>query len=141
RDGPPPRPHGPGLPRRVRSRPRRQAHLDGGCRRRGAGGDSGVVSDGPGEGPPAPRASTSRAAARTPRPAQANWQTKLSPVLIIVLVAALAAPAAAVNHPFGSHPFAYAAGSIRPNHVSQSVLDQAVRDFYDVWKTRYVKQT
>jgi endo-1,4-beta-D-glucanase Y len=48
--------------------------------------------------------------------------------------------AAAVNHPFGSRPFAYAAGSITPNHVSTAALDQAVRDFYDAWKARYVKQ-
>ncbi|GIW45540.1 MAG: hypothetical protein KatS3mg077_2822 [Candidatus Binatia bacterium] len=48
---------------------------------------------------------------------------------------------AAENHPFGSHPMAYAAGSILPNHVSQATLDQAVRDFYDVWKARYLAQT
>ncbi len=51
----------------------------------------------------------------------------------------VAVPAsAAVNYPFGSHPLAYTAGSIRPNHVSQGTLDQAVRDFYDAWKSAYV---
>jgi hypothetical protein len=49
---------------------------------------------------------------------------------------ALAAP----NHPFGSHPATYAAGSIAPSHVTQATLDQAVRDFYDQWKATYVKQ-
>ena len=47
----------------------------------------------------------------------------------------------AQNHPFGSHPQAYAAGAILPNHVAQATLDQATRDFYDAWKARYLKQT
>lgn len=46
----------------------------------------------------------------------------------------------AVNHPFGSHPFAYTAGTIQPNHVTQPAQDQAVRDFYDAWKAEYVKE-
>lgn len=54
----------------------------------------------------------------------------------LIAVAADAAP----NHPFGSHPATYAAGSIRPSHVPQATLDQAVRDFYDQWKAIYVKQ-
>lgn len=32
----------------------------------------------------------------------------------------------------------YAAGSIRPNHLSQAALDQSVRDFWDQWKAKYV---
>lgn len=48
--------------------------------------------------------------------------------------------AAAVNVPFGSHPLSYASGAILPNHVTQSVRDQAVRDFYDAWKARYLAQ-
>ncbi|MGH7787781.1 MAG: glycosyl hydrolase family 8 [Candidatus Binatia bacterium] len=55
-----------------------------------------------------------------------------------VLALVLAAPASAQNHPFGSHPVAYAAGAITPSHVSQAGLDQAVRDFYDLWKVRYL---
>jgi len=47
----------------------------------------------------------------------------------------------AQNHPFGSHPQAYVAGAIQPNHVSPTVRDQATRDFYDAWKARYLKQT
>ncbi|MFM8412996.1 MAG: glycosyl hydrolase family 8, partial [Alphaproteobacteria bacterium] len=44
------------------------------------------------------------------------------------------------SRPFGSHPLAYAAGSIRPNHVSQGVLDQAVRDFWAEWKAAYLAE-
>lgn len=61
-------------------------------------------------------------------------------VLATALVA-LAGIARAQNHPFGSHPTSYAAGSIAPNHLSQAALDQATRDFYDAWKGRYLKQT
>ena len=50
------------------------------------------------------------------------------------------AAAQVVHHPFGSHPIAYAAGAIRPSHLPQASLDQAVRDFYDSWKARYVGQ-
>jgi endo-1,4-beta-D-glucanase Y len=60
--------------------------------------------------------------------------------IAIALVVFLPFPSFAVNHPFGSHPSAYAAGSILPNHVSQAMLDQAVRDFYDAWKEEYVVQ-
>jgi hypothetical protein len=57
------------------------------------------------------------------------------------LIAAAAAPLGAQNHPFGAHPVAYAPGAILPDHVPQSVLDQAVRDFYDDWKSAYLVQT
>jgi len=57
------------------------------------------------------------------------------------LFISLASTAEAENHPFGSHPLTYAEGSIRPSHLSQEALDQAVRDFYDAWKARYVRQT
>ena len=45
-----------------------------------------------------------------------------------------------INRPFGSHPMTYAAGSIRPNHLSQSALDAAVSSFYDQWKAEYVTE-
>jgi endo-1,4-beta-D-glucanase Y len=48
---------------------------------------------------------------------------------------------AAENHPFGSHPMSYAAGTILPDHVSQSALDQAARDFYDDWKSEFLSQS
>ncbi len=62
---------------------------------------------------------------------------------LIVAVGGLAfasAPAEAQNHPFGSHPFSYVAGTIQPNHVSGAAMDQAARDFYDAWKAAYVEQ-
>jgi len=62
-------------------------------------------------------------------------------VLTGLLASLLVGPAgAAINQPFGAHTFSYAPGSIRPDHVSQSVQDQAVRDFYDAWKGQYLKQ-
>ena len=61
-------------------------------------------------------------------------------VSTIALLATVAS-ASAQNHPFGSHPATYAAGSITPSHVSQPALDQAVRDFYDAWKARFLEQT
>lgn len=62
-------------------------------------------------------------------------------MLLAMLLTLVAVPAAAApNHPFGSHHATYAAGSIKPNHVTQGTLDQAVRDFYDQWKATYVKQ-
>lgn len=60
---------------------------------------------------------------------------------LLLAVVAVSPVAGAENFPFASHPLTYAAGSIRPNHVSQATLDQAVRDFYDAWKLRYLKQT
>jgi hypothetical protein len=35
---------------------------------------------------------------------------------LVVFLSLLAS--AAVNHPFGSHPLSYAAGTIKPNHVT-----------------------
>jgi endo-1,4-beta-D-glucanase Y len=42
--------------------------------------------------------------------------------------------------PFGTHRFAYAAGSILPSNHGQAELDDAVTSFYDKWKVRYLKQ-
>jgi len=41
--------------------------------------------------------------------------------------------------PFGSHRLPYAAG-IRPNHVSQDEMDDAVRSYYATWKQRYLRR-
>jgi endoglucanase len=41
--------------------------------------------------------------------------------------------------PFGNHASAYHAGTILPSHKSQGQLDDAVRDFYDQWKTDYLR--
>jgi len=59
---------------------------------------------------------------------------------LVVTGAASAASAAAPLRPFGSHPVSYAAGTIRPNHLAPAVLDQQVRDVYDAWKARYLRQ-
>ena len=61
-------------------------------------------------------------------------------LLAVALATLGGGDAFAVNHPFGSHPMTYAAGTIRPNHVTQAVLDEAVRDFYDEWKDEYLEQ-
>jgi len=42
-------------------------------------------------------------------------------------------------NPFGSHSFPYAQGSILPGNASQPEMDQATRDFYDSWKSNYLK--
>lgn len=41
--------------------------------------------------------------------------------------------------PFGNHQQSYTAGSILPSHRSQAELDQATRDFYTAWKSRYLE--
>ncbi len=66
---------------------------------------------------------------------------RLAIAAAVCLALGIAVPCAAVvNHPFGSRPLSYAAGTILPSHLSQAVLDQAVRDFYDAWKAEYVSQ-
>lgn len=57
-----------------------------------------------------------------------------------LLVPGRPARSVASSYPFGSHPVAYASGSIIPSHLSQATLDQAVRDFYDAWKAEYVRE-
>ena len=61
---------------------------------------------------------------------------------VVLVMALLTSPAlATVNHPFGAHTFTYAAGSIRPTRVSAAAQDQAVADFYDAWKARFLAHT
>ncbi len=48
--------------------------------------------------------------------------------------------ASVVGHPFGTHTVAYTRGSIKPNNVTSSQLDQSTKDFYDAWKKRYLVQ-
>ena len=45
----------------------------------------------------------------------------------------------ATGHKFGSHTFRYASGTILPQ-VSQPTLDSATANFYDRWKSAYVRQ-
>jgi len=42
--------------------------------------------------------------------------------------------------PFGSHPQAYASGSILPSNRTRAQLDAATAAFYDQWKSRYLKR-
>ena len=76
---------------------------------------------------------------RSPRPSL----PRLTAVAALLVVATLVPSAGrtAELYPFASHPMSYAAGTILPNHVSQATLDQAVRDFYDAWKIRFLRQT
>ena len=48
-----------------------------------------------------------------------------------------ATPGPPPQHPFPQH-VVYSPGSIKPNHRSQSQLDDDVRAFYDYWKSRYL---
>jgi len=43
------------------------------------------------------------------------------------------------SQPFGNHAFDYAQGSITPDNWSQSQLDDEVRDYYNLWKSRYLE--
>ena len=43
----------------------------------------------------------------------------------------------AANYPFPQH-HPYVTGSIKPNNVSQTQMDNAVMSFYDEWKARYL---
>ncbi|MEW6270496.1 MAG: glycosyl hydrolase family 8, partial [Thermodesulfobacteriota bacterium] len=74
-------------------------------------------------------------------PVRRTARMLLAGAATLASILAAGAARADVNHPFASHPFAYAAGAIRPSHVSQAQLDQAVRDFYDAWKAEYLVQT
>lgn len=51
---------------------------------------------------------------------------------------AVAALAAQPTYPFPQHT-PYTPGSIRPNHKTQSQLDQAVKTFYRRWRQRYLR--
>lgn len=64
-----------------------------------------------------------------------QWTVALGAALVLAGQAQ-----AAVNLAFGSHPMTYAAAAIRPDHLSQAALDQAVRDAYDAWKARLVRE-
>lgn len=46
---------------------------------------------------------------------------------------------AGAAQPFGNHARPYAPGTILPSNHSRAQLDDAVRDFYDTWKSAYVR--
>ncbi|WP_424769361.1 glycosyl hydrolase family 8 [Paenibacillus sp. sgz302251] len=45
--------------------------------------------------------------------------------------------ASKAKRPFPQHA-RYKEGTIKPNHVGQARLDQTVKDFYDIWKSKYL---
>ena len=47
--------------------------------------------------------------------------------------------AAAQNNPFGSHHQQYAPGTLFPNQYSQAQIDDFVGDYYDQWKSEWVR--
>lgn len=49
------------------------------------------------------------------------------------------APLLRANRPFPQH-VPYTEGTIRPGNVTQSRMDDAVKAFYDAWKTHYLKR-
>lgn len=58
--------------------------------------------------------------------------------MLFVSLALVPASARASARPFPQHT-AYASGTILPNHVSRSQLDQDVLNYYLAWKQRYLK--
>lgn len=71
-----------------------------------------------------------------------QWSRPRNTVVAALLSCLVVEPArAAPSYPFGSHPMSYAAGTIRPSHVTAAAQDTAVRDFYDAWKARFLRQT
>jgi len=59
-------------------------------------------------------------------------------VFVVTLFSGISAFAQKPLKPFPQHA-RYFDGSIRPSHISQSKLDNTVRDFYSQWKKRFIK--
>lgn len=66
-----------------------------------------------------------------------HWASLLLLCLAIFILPAGSA-FAAVNKPFPQHT-TYTSGTIKPNHVSQTALDNAVKSKWDAWKGTYLK--
>ncbi|MEK4042305.1 glycosyl hydrolase family 8 [Paenibacillus sp. FSL H8-0048] len=66
-----------------------------------------------------------------------HWASLLLLCLAIFILPAGSA-FAAVNKPFPQHT-TYTSGTIKPNHVSQTALDNAVKTKWDAWKGTYLK--
>ena len=56
--------------------------------------------------------------------------------LVFLMMAAVTGQAA--NRPFPFHTV-YTAGVIKPDHISQAQMDQAVRQHYAAWKVKYLR--
>lgn len=72
-----------------------------------------------------------------------RWRTSyitigLSVFAFSLLLYAVCPVYAGVQRPFPQH-VAYTAGAIKPSHVTQTQLDNAVTAFYTTWKTQYLK--
>jgi endo-1,4-beta-D-glucanase Y len=74
---------------------------------------------------------------------QPNQRILFYPALLIMVLPFLSSSRVALpDRPAPARPFpqhaSYRPGSILPNHVSQTVLDDSVRSFYQQWKKHYV---
>jgi endo-1,4-beta-D-glucanase Y len=67
-----------------------------------------------------------------------DWSRKCFLILHFLLFSTSLLFAQQTQRPFPQH-VKYFAGTIKPNHVSQSQLDNEVRDFYTQWKKRFIK--
>lgn len=66
-----------------------------------------------------------------------SWKSLLLCCLAVMLLPAGSA-FAAVNKPFPQHTV-YTSGTIKPNHVTQTSMDNAVKTKWDAWKSAYLK--
>lgn len=66
-----------------------------------------------------------------------HWKSLMLLCLAIFILPAGSA-FAAVNKPFPQHT-TYTSGTIKPNNVTQSVMDNAVKTKWDAWKGAYLK--
>jgi len=65
------------------------------------------------------------------------WKVVVS-IVIVNLFSNISAFAQKPQRPFPQH-VGYFNGSIKPNHISQNDLDNSVRNFYTLWKKRFIK--
>ncbi|MEK4882235.1 MULTISPECIES: glycosyl hydrolase family 8 [Paenibacillus] len=66
-----------------------------------------------------------------------SWKSLIVVCLVISILPAGSA-FAAVNKPFPQHT-TYTSGSIKPNNVTQTSMDNSVKTKWDAWKTAYLK--
>jgi len=66
--------------------------------------------------------------------------TRWLSLLIITICFSIKLSAQAILKPFPQH-VKYFAGTIKPNHISQTQLDNAVSSFYTQWKKQFIKNT
>ncbi|WP_151735013.1 glycosyl hydrolase family 8 [Paenibacillus tengchongensis] len=73
------------------------------------------------------------------KPGKLKWGGKSMLAFCLALFLLPAGSAfAAVNKPFPQHT-TYTAGTIKPNHVTQTAMDNAVKTKWDAWKAAYLK--